>query len=105
MPKFFVPPLLVLWLALGGLAAIAVTALRPWYLLSLALLGTYLLVIAIRSGNWALAGPVTGVTLLSHLTYGLGFLRGLASREVPTRKTLNPGKGATGVPGAVSGCV
>ena len=100
---FFVPPLLVLWLVLGGLAAAAVAALRPWYLAFLVLLGFYLLVIAVRSRNWALAGPVAGVTLVSHRAYGCGFLRGLASREAPTRSTLNPAKGAAGVSGAAAG--
>ena len=100
---FFVPPMLVLWLVLGGVAALAVEFVRPWYLLSLALLGVYSLVIAVRSRSLILAGPVAAVTLLSCIAYGYGFLRGLASREGPTRKTLNPAKGAAGVSGAAAG--
>ncbi len=89
---FFVPSLLLLGLALGPLAALAVPVLRLPYLLSLGAIGLYLLVIALRTRSWSLAGPVAVVTLLSQLAYGFGFLRGLASREAPTRKTLNPAK-------------
>ena len=89
---FFVPSLLLLGLALGPLAALALPVLRLPYLLSLGAIGLYLLLIALRTRSGSLAGPVAAVTLLSHLAYGFGFLRGLASREAPTRKTLNPAK-------------
>lgn len=89
---FFVPSLLLLGLALGPLAALALPVLRLPYLLSLGAIGLYLLGIALRTRSGSLAGPVAAVTLLSHLAYGFGFLRGLASREAPTRKTLNPAK-------------
>lgn len=89
---FFVPSLLLLGLVLGPLAAWVWPFLRLPYLLSLGAIGLYLLGIALRTRNWSLAGPVAVVTLLSQLAYGYGFLRGLASREAPTRKTLNPAK-------------
>lgn len=89
---FFVPSLLLLGLVLGPLAALALRWLRLPYLLSLGAIGLYLVGIALRTRKWSLAGPVAVVTLLSQLAYGFGFLRGLASREAPTRKTLNPAK-------------
>lgn len=87
---FFAPALMLLWLAAGPALAVAFPPVRPLYWLSLAVLGLYLLIQAARARSWSLAGPVAGVTLLSQLAYGFGFLRGLASREAPTRKTLNP---------------
>lgn len=91
---FLVPAALILWLALGSLGALIWAPARPWYLLSLLPLALYLLVVALRTRQAALALPVAAVTLLSQLAYGFGFLRGLASREAPTRKTLNPAKSA-----------
>jgi glycosyltransferase involved in cell wall biosynthesis len=87
---FFLPSLLVLWLSLGAAAALLVPGLGPAYLASLGVLAVYLLSVAARTRSAALAAPVAGVTLLSHLAYGFGFLRGLLSRQPPTRKTLNP---------------
>lgn len=100
---FFVPALFVLALALGSLAAAAIAPLRPCYLILVALVCLYMLTIAIRSRHWALAAPVAGLTLLTLMAYGIGFLRGLASREAPTRKTMNPSEGATGVPNTTTG--
>jgi len=89
---FFLPMLFILALIGGLLAAVLEPVLRSWYLLFLLVAGLYHAWIAVRTRSWSLAVPVAGVTLLSLLVYGYGTIRGLASREAPTRKTLNPAK-------------
>ncbi len=88
---FFIPPAFVVWLVLGGVAAGLWPAGRWLYLTSLLAYAVYLANLAVRSRSLRLALPVAGLTALSHLAYGFGFLRGLISRSAPTRATLNPG--------------
>ncbi|MFH1970195.1 MAG: glycosyltransferase [Verrucomicrobiota bacterium] len=87
----FAPALLVAWLLVGAVLSWLWPAFRILYGASLIIYGAYLIVMGIRSKSLCLAFPVAVVTSLSHLAYGIGFLRGLASREEPTQKTLNPG--------------
>jgi cellulose synthase/poly-beta-1,6-N-acetylglucosamine synthase-like glycosyltransferase len=100
---FFAPTLLLLWL-LGGAALAALwPAFRLLYAASWLMYGAYLALGGMRTGSLRLALPVAVVTLLSHLAYGFGFLRGLIAREEPTRGTLNPAAldvGARGRPRA-----
>jgi len=88
---YFAPTLLVAWLAAGAVLSWLWPAFRIFYGASLIIYGAYLIVMGIRSKSLCLALPVAVVTSFSHLAYGIGFLRGLVSREEPTRKTLNPG--------------
>ncbi|MFH1477252.1 MAG: glycosyltransferase [Verrucomicrobiota bacterium] len=88
---FFAPTLLIAWLAAGAALAWLWPVFRMLYGVSLIIYGGYLIVMGIRSKSLRLALPVAGITLLSHLAYGVGFLHGLAARKEPTQKTLNPG--------------
>jgi cellulose synthase/poly-beta-1,6-N-acetylglucosamine synthase-like glycosyltransferase len=90
---FFMPALLLLGLTVGVLLALVVPFFHVPYLLLLGVVGMYLFLTALRSRSWSLAGPVAAVMLLSQFAYGFGFLRGLASLDAPTRKTLNPTEG------------
>lgn len=96
---FFVPTLLVTWLVVGAVLSWLWPACRILYGASLIIYGAYLIVLGIRSKSLFLAFPVAVVTSLSHLAYGIGFLRGLAAREEPTQKTLNPGPPPLSGPG------
>lgn len=89
---FFIPPLFVLWLIFGGLGAIFNEILTKIYLGVLILYLGYILSIGIMTKSLKLAFPVMGVTILTHLSYGIGFIRGISSKNEPIKKTLNPKK-------------
>lgn len=87
---FFIPALFVIWLIFGGLNALVFAPFSKIYLLTLLIYAAYLIYTGIRTKNAKLFLPVASTTFLTHLAYGLGFLRGIISTEAPIKKTLNP---------------
>lgn len=87
---FFAPPLVVLWFFGGALVSILWPAFRTLYGGSILVYLMYLIMLGIRSKSVTLSVPVALTMFLSHLSYGIGFIRGMASKEGPTQKTLNP---------------
>lgn len=87
---FILPSLWVSWLVFGGIAACFLPLFRAAFCISLLVYGISLIILSFRSKRLAMALAVAGVMSLSHIAYGVGFLRGLTSRGAPTRKTLNP---------------
>ena len=86
--SFFIPALFVLWIALGGLMTIIAKPVGYLYAVSLVAYLGYLIFLGIKAGK--LFFPVIVTTFLTHIAYGLGFLRGISSKNAPTKKTLNP---------------
>ena len=87
---FFVPSLFVLWLIFAGLVSLSSRFFSYIYLLSLAFYCFYLLIIGIKTKSLKLFFPVIILTFLTHLAYGIGFIRGIISNKEPIKKTLNP---------------
>jgi hypothetical protein len=59
-------------------------------LASLVLYGLFLFVKGIQAKSAKLFFPVIFVMFLTHLFYGIGFLKGILSKNAPIKKTLNP---------------
>jgi len=88
---FFIPPLFILGLIVGGILSFFSILIRNIYLGFLTIYAIYLLATGIRTKSVKLFFPVIFVTFLTHLAYGLGFFRGIFSKKSgPTQKTLNP---------------
>lgn len=81
MLKYFVPSILVLWLVIGLIPAVFI---KPVLYTYLAVLGLYLLLCALSSVKSL--EPLVNIfifpgIILTNLTYGIGFLLGLFSKE------------------------
>ncbi|MDD5133667.1 MAG: glycosyltransferase [Candidatus Nanoarchaeia archaeon] len=86
---YFIPPMFFLGLIFGAILSIFSKFLRNVYLVCLGIYLLYLIYIGIKTKSIKYAFPVMFVTLLTHLAYGFGFLKGFLSKE-PTKKTWNP---------------
>jgi len=88
---FFIPPLFVLWLFLGGVFSIIY---KPFLYLYSTSMGLYLLLLiytGIRTKSFKLFFPVIIVTTITHIVYGIGFFVGLFSGKYgPTTKGMHP---------------
>ena len=89
-PVFFIPSIFVLWLIIGGALSLFFLTIRKIYLFSLLLYLLYLFVLGIKVQKLKLFFPVIILTYLTHLAYGIGFLKGMLSIKEPTKKTFNP---------------
>ena len=81
-PTYFVPSIFVGGLFMSTAAAIAYPPLRPGFL---ALIGVYLLIIALdslRSASPAMVPAVVLGAFLTHLAYGVGFIKGLFAKRL-----------------------
>ena len=91
---FFIPSIFVLWLFFGGMLTWVSQSFGYVYLASLVLYGLFLMVKGIQTKNAKLFFPVIFVMFLTHLFYGIGFLKGILSKNAPIKKTLNPQGGS-----------
>lgn len=76
---YFIPTLFVMGLMIGLVVAVAYAPFRLFYV---ALIFTYLMMVlvdSIRSGGLAMIPTVPLGIFLTHITYGIGFLKGLLS--------------------------
>ena len=90
-PLFFIPSAFVIWLTAGGLISLTNRYFAGVYCISILLYFIYLIIAGIRTKKISFFIPVVFLMLLTHLSYGIGFLRGLFSfRNGPTKQTLNP---------------
>lgn len=87
---FIIPSLIVLWLIIGGVFSFFIPLIKKIYFTSLILYLIFLLFIGFKTKNAKMFFPVMGVTFLTHISYGLGFLKGLFIFGEPTKKTFNP---------------
>lgn len=87
--SFFIPSLFVLWIALGGFASIILRPLGYLYIAFLFVYLLYLFYLGIKT-DAKMFFPVIFTTFLTHISYGLGFLKGILSMKSPINKTLNP---------------
>jgi len=87
---FFIPPLFVLGLIFGGILSFFSDVIFLVYLGILILYLIYILSIGIRTKDIWLFFPVMFVTIVTQLSYGVGFIRGILSKNEPIKKTLNP---------------
>lgn len=87
---FFAPGLLVVWLFIGMIISWLNNIFACIYLISVALYIIFLLYIGLKSKSIKLFFPVIFVTFLTHISYGMGFLKGISSKNEPIKKTLNP---------------
>ncbi len=90
---FFIPPLFVLGVIIGGLLSFFSSIIALIYLSVILLYLIYILIIGIKTMNIALFFPVMFVTILTHFSYGFGFLKGIISKDEPIKRTLNPSEG------------
>lgn len=87
---FFIPAIFVLWLFFGGIGAMINKGFGMVYFLSLILYLIFLIFKGFQAKKASLFFPVIFVMFLTHLFYGIGFLKGILSKKEPIRKTLNP---------------
>lgn len=90
---FFVPALLIIWILLGGIISLLSRSFAYIYLFSFLIYSFYLILLGIKSKSIKLFFPVIALSIITHLAYGLGFLRGISSKNEPIKKTLNPSEG------------
>ena len=80
--SYFVPTIFVLGLAIGGALAIFMPAMRFLYF---GVIGVYLILdlsYSSKNGNRALKFRVFFLNILTHLAYGIYFIKGLLSRKL-----------------------
>jgi len=87
---FFIPPIFVLWLFFGGFLTFLNEIFGWIYLSSILFYCLFLIIKGLQTKNARLFFPVIFVMFLTQIIYGLGFLRGIFSKEAPTKRTLNP---------------
>lgn len=88
---FFIPPLFVLWLLVGGILSFIYKPILYLYFGVLVLYLLFLLFTGIRAKSIKLFFPVMAVTLITHITYGIGFFIGLfAGKYGPTKSGMHP---------------
>lgn len=87
---FFIPAIFVLWLFFGGLAAMLSREFNMIYIFSMILYLIFLGFKGVQTKKASLFFPVMFVMFLTHLFYGIGFLKGILSKTEPIKKTLNP---------------
>lgn len=73
---FFIPSLFTLWLVFGAIDAVILQPFRIIYFSSLLLYLLYILMLEIKLASIKMAVPFAFMTFLSHLAYGLGFIKG-----------------------------
>lgn len=88
-PTFIIPPLFVMWVLVGAFLAIFSETFRYFYFGSFFIYLTFLFATGMRTKSSSLFFPVILVTFLAQFSYGLGFFRGILSKN-PTNKTFNP---------------
>ena len=87
---FFAPAILVLWLFFGGILTFFSNLFGFFYIGSLGLYSLFLLSKGIQTKNFKMLFPVIFVMFLTQIFYGIGFLKGIISKESPIKRTLNP---------------
>ncbi|MFA5175674.1 MAG: glycosyltransferase [Candidatus Nanoarchaeia archaeon] len=87
---FFIPALFVLGLFFGLIFSLFSKLIMYAYLVCLCLYGLFLLTIGIKTKSIKLFFPVMFLTFLTQISYALGFLKGILSKDGPIKKTLNP---------------
>lgn len=87
---FFIPAFFVLWLFFGGIITIFSRFFGYIYLFSLVIYLLFLISKGFQTKSMKLFFPVIITMFLTHIFYGIGFLRGISSKNAPTKKTLNP---------------
>lgn len=86
---FFIPALFILWIVVGGVLALISKCFSYVYLASILLYLLFLLMTGLKTKSFKLFLPVVVLTSLTQIAYGLGFIKGIFSKE-PTKKTFNP---------------
>ena len=87
---FFAPAILVLWLFFGGILTFFSNFFGFFYIGSLGLYSLFLLSKGIQTKKFKMFFPVIFVMFLTQIFYGIGFLKGICSKEIPMKRTLNP---------------
>ncbi len=88
---FFIPPAFVAIFTFGLIFSFFSKFVRYAYFAFLILYIIYIILLGIKTKNFKLAFPVMATTILTHFSYGSGFIKGLfASKDGPIKKTLNP---------------
>ncbi len=87
---FFIPALFVLWVFFGGILTFFSNLFGFFYVGSLGLYCLFLLSKGIQTKKFKMFFPVIFVMFLTQIFYGIGFLRGIISKNPPIKKTLNP---------------
>ena len=88
---FFIPVIFLSWLILGGTFSFFNIIIKKIFIVSMLFYLVYLIILGLKTKSVKLFIPVMFGTFLTHISYGLGFLRGIFSgKGGPTRKTLNP---------------
>ncbi len=90
---FFIPPIFILGVLLGGILSLFSSIISLIYFSVLAIYLIYILFIGLRTMNFVLFIPVMIVTILTHFSYGIGFWKGILSKNEPIKRTLNPSEG------------
>lgn len=88
---FFIPPTFLIGIVIGGILSLFSQTIFKVYLWILVVYVLYLLFLGIKTKNLKLGLAVMGVTFLTHLIYGAGFLRGIAAKKSigPIRKGMH----------------
>ncbi len=86
---YFLPSLFVLGFVLGGILSFFISAIKIIYSIVLIAYLSYLLLLGLYTKSVKFYFPFIFLTIITHFTYGIGFIKGFLFGE-PIKRTLNP---------------